>query len=132
MDRYTGFLLIVCISQPMDASMIPQYLWSAIWEDIIMLYRQDRSGNKISQLGYGCMRFTRKGSAIDYDKAQREVMYAIEQGVNYFDTAYVYPGSEECLGRILQENHCREKVAIATKLPQYMMRSPGAIEKTFT
>lgn len=96
-----------------------------------MLYRPDRNGRPISQLGYGCMRFTRKGSGIDYEKAEREVLLAIEQGVNYFDTAYIYPGSEECLGRILAENHCREKVYIATKLPQYLLRTAAAVEKTF-
>ena len=96
-----------------------------------MRYRNDRNGNPISQLGYGCMRFGRKGNAIDYEKAEREVLLAIEEGVNYFDTAYVYPGSEECLGRILDENHCRDKVNIATKLPQYIMRSASAIDKTF-
>ena len=96
-----------------------------------MKYRQDRYGSPISQLGYGCMRFSKKGSAIDYEKAEREVLLAIEKGVNYFDTAYVYPGSEECLGRILAENNCRDKVSIATKLPQYIMRSAAAIDKTF-
>ena len=96
-----------------------------------MLYRSDRNGRPISQLGYGCMRFTRKGSGIDYEKAEREVLLAIEQGVNYFDTAYIYPGSEECLGRILAENHCRDKVYIATKLPQYVLRTAAAVEKTF-
>lgn len=96
-----------------------------------MKYRPDRYGNQISQLGYGCMRFSRKGNAIDYEKAEREVLLAIEKGVNYFDTAYIYPGSEECLGRILDENHCRDKVFIATKLPQYILRSSGAIDKTF-
>ena len=78
------------------------------------------------------MRFSRKGSVIDYEKAEREVLLAIEQGVNYFDTAYVYPGSEECLGRILDENKCRDKVYIATKLPQYVIRSSAAIDKTFS
>ena len=83
-----------------------------------MKYRLDRYGKQISQLGYGCMRFTKKGNAIDYEKAEKEVLLAIEKGVNYFDTAYIYPGSEECLGRILDENKCRDKVYIATKLPQ--------------
>lgn len=96
-----------------------------------MNYRLDRYGNQISQLGYGCMRFTRKGNAIDYEKAEKEVLLAIQQGVNYFDTAYIYPGSEECLGRILEENKCRDRVFIATKLPQYIIRSSGAIDKTF-
>ena len=96
-----------------------------------MKYRTDRYGNPISQLGYGCMRFTRKGSGIDYAKAEKEVMYAVKKGVNYFDTAYIYPGSEECIGRIFAENHIRDQVYIATKLPQYMMRSRKAIDKTF-
>ncbi len=96
-----------------------------------MIYRKDKSGKDISQLGYGCMRFTKKGTAIDYEKAEKEVMHAIESGVNYFDTAYIYPGSEECLGRILDENKCRDKVYIATKLPQYIMRQAKQIDKTF-
>ena len=96
-----------------------------------MIYRQDKYGNPISQLGYGCMRFTKKGAGIDYGKAEREVLCAIDAGVNYFDTAYLYPGNEECLGRILEENHCRDKVKIATKLPQYVMKSMKEIDKTF-
>ena len=96
-----------------------------------MLYREDRYGKPISQLGYGCMRFTRKGNSIDFAKAEKEVMLAIGQGVNYFDTAYIYPGSEECLGKILAKNHVREKINIATKLPQYVIRSAAAIDKTF-
>ena len=64
-------------------------------------------------------------------KAEKEVMYAVKKGVNYFDTAYIYPGSEECIGRIFAENHIRDQVYIATKLPQYMMRSRKAIDKTF-
>ena len=97
-----------------------------------MKYRPDRYGSQISQLGYGCMRFTKKGNAIDYEKAEREVLLAMEKGVNYFDTAYLYPGSEELMGRIFEENRCRDKVRIATKLPQYMMRSSAAIDKTFS
>ena len=96
-----------------------------------MKYRPDKNGTMISQLGYGCMRFTKKGPNIDFAKAEREVMRAIESGVNYFDTAYLYPGSEACLGEILQKHHCRDKVLIATKLPQIMIRSAKAIEKTF-
>lgn len=96
-----------------------------------MKYRLDRYGNSISQLGYGCMRFTRKGTGIDYQKAEKEVLLAIEQGINYFDTAYIYPGSEACLGQILEKNKCRNQVYIATKLPQYIIRSSAAIDKIF-
>ena len=96
-----------------------------------MKYRSDKYGNQISQLGYGCMRFTKKGTGIDYEKAEKEILLAIEKGVNYFDTAYIYPGSEACLGRILEENGCRDRINIATKLPQYILHSEKAVEKTF-
>ena len=58
-----------------------------------MQYRRDKKGNELSVLGYGCMRFTKKGSSVDLDKAEKEVMAAIKAGVNYFDTAYVYAGN---------------------------------------
>lgn len=96
-----------------------------------MLYRSDKYGNQISQLGYGCMRFTKKGNTIEYEKAKAEVLHAIELGVNYFDTAYIYSGVEDVLGRILEETGMRDKVYVATKLPQYTMRTPEAIDKTF-
>ena len=97
-----------------------------------MQYRQDKFGKQISILGYGCMRFSKKGNSIDLEKAEREVMRAIELGVNYLDTAYIYPGSEVTLGEILERNHCREQVMIATKLPQYLIKSRAAIDKYFT
>ena len=96
-----------------------------------MQYRKDRYGNPISALGFGCMRFIRKGGAFDIDKAEKEVLRAIELGVNYFDTAYLYVGNEACLGEILSRNHLREKVNIATKLPQYKIVSAEGIESCF-
>lgn len=96
-----------------------------------MQYRKDRKGNDLSVLGYGCMRFTRKGSGIDLEKAEKELMYAIRSGVNYLDTAYIYPGSEAAVGEILHRNHCRENVYIATKLPHYMIKSVEGAEKVF-
>lgn len=96
-----------------------------------MQYRKNRQGEPISILGYGCMRFTKKGNSIDIDKAEKEVMAAIRGGVNYLDTAYIYPGSEVALGEILKRNHCREQVSIATKLPQYLIKSEAAMDKYF-
>ena len=96
-----------------------------------MLYRSDKYGNQISQLGYGCMRFTRKGSSLDYEKAEQELLLAIDRGINYLDSAYIYPGSEELVGRVLAENNCRDKVNLATKLPQYLIRSSKAIDRIF-
>lgn len=96
-----------------------------------MKYRTDKNGTQISQLGFGCMRFAKKGTGIDMEKAEQQILKAIKSGVNYYDTAYIYPGSEEALGKILAKNNLREQVYIATKLPQYLMRNPEAIEKTF-
>lgn len=96
-----------------------------------MQYRNDRYGNPISALGFGCMRFTRKGGSFDVAKAEKKVLRAVELGVNYFDTAYLYVGNEACLGEILSRNHLREKVHIATKLPQYKIASAEAIEACF-
>ncbi len=96
-----------------------------------MQYRKDKYGNDLSVLGYGCMRFTRKGGAIDLPKAERELMAAINAGVNYLDTAYIYPGSETAVGKILAKNNCRDRVYLATKLPHYLMRSVEAAEKCF-
>ena len=96
-----------------------------------MQYRKDRRGNALSILGYGCMRFTKKGAGLDIDKAERELMAAYRAGVNYFDTAYIYPGSESALGEIFARNAMREKVNIATKLPQYLIGSRAAVERCF-
>lgn len=96
-----------------------------------MQYRKDQKGTDLSVLGYGCMRFTKKYGKIVFEKAEREVMTAIRRGVNYFDTAYIYPGSEECLGRILEKNGCRDRVYIATKLPHYLIKSREGLEKCF-
>ena len=96
-----------------------------------MQYRKDRTGTDLSVLGYGCMRFTRKGTGIDVDKTEKELLAAFDAGVNYFDTAYLYPGSEETLGLILDRNGIRDRVKIATKLPHYMVRSKEQAEKIF-
>ena len=96
-----------------------------------MEYRKDKYGNDISILGYGCMRFTQKLGKTDIDKAEREVMEAINAGVNYFDTAYTYPGSEATLGEILDRNNARDKVKIATKLPHYLLKSKERAESIF-
>jgi len=96
-----------------------------------MNYRQDKYQNNLSILGFGCMRFTQNLGRIDLEKAEKEIMAAFDAGVNYYDTAYVYPGSEAALGQILQKNGIREKVYIATKLPHYLIKSLDTLEKLF-
>lgn len=96
-----------------------------------MQYRNDKHGEPISILGFGCMRFTKDGNRINLEKAEKELMEAIHNGVNYLDTAYIYPGSEVLLGEILTRNNCREQVKIATKLPQYLIKSEAGLDKYF-
>lgn len=96
-----------------------------------MNFRSYKEDEKLSILGFGCMRFPKKGNSIDMAETEKEIIHAIEQGVNYFDTAYIYPGSEEALGTVLAKNNCREKVMIATKLPHYLVKKGEDFEKYF-
>ena len=96
-----------------------------------MKYRNNRAGEPVSILGFGCMRFSRSGGSLDLPKAEKEIMAAIDSGVNYFDTAYIYPGSEALLGEVLSRNQARDRVQIATKLPHYLINRAGALDKYF-
>ena len=97
-----------------------------------MQYRKDRYGNPISVLGYGCMRFTQAAGKIDIAKTEKEILEAFHGGVNYFDTAYIYPGSEAALGEILARNGIREQVNIATKPPHYLLKKPEDLDRCFS
>jgi len=97
-----------------------------------MLYRKmKKNGDELSILGYGCMRYPTKNGSIDYKRTEKQVMTAIEKGVNYFDTAYLYPGSEKTLGKILKNNDCREKVKIADKMPVLTAKNREKIDEIF-
>ena len=96
-----------------------------------MNYRVDKYGRQLSILGFGCLRFPQKMGKIDMEATEKQILQAVEQGVNYFDTAYIYSGSEAALGEILQRNHLREKINIATKLPHYLIRNSAGVEKLF-
>lgn len=81
---------------------------------------------KPSALGFGCMRLPlsgEKSSEIDKHEASRMLEYAINNGVNYLDTAYGYHGgeSEKFLGRFLK-NGLREKIKLASKLPSWLVK----------
>lgn len=96
-----------------------------------MKYRLDKYGNKLSALGFGCMRFPRKMGSINMEVAEKLIMQAYEGGVNYYDTAYIYPGSEAAIGEIFEKNNIRDKIYIATKLPHYLIKSRDALDKLF-
>ncbi|WP_406660328.1 aldo/keto reductase [Methanolobus sp. ZRKC3] len=90
-----------------------------------MLYRKNpKNGDELSILGFGAMRLPlNDDGSIDQERATFQVRYAIDHGVNYVDTAWPYHmgESEPFIGRALGDGY-REKVKLATKLPQWMVR----------
>ena len=96
-----------------------------------MNYRKDKNGNDLSLLGFGCMRFQKKMGRINMELCEKQIMNAYKNGVNYFDTAFIYPGSESAIGEVFEKNNIREKIYIATKLPPQLMVSLDVLEKLF-
>lgn len=96
-----------------------------------MNYRTNqKNGDELSILGFGCMRLPVKAGIIDEARAIKMIRDSIEKGVNYFDTAYIYHGgqSESLLGKALQDGY-RPRVKIATKLPPYMVKKLNNAKK---
>jgi len=107
-----------------------------------MKYRtMGSTGDKVSVLGFGCMRLPVTGDGSDRTKIDEEVAIpmlreAIDAGVNYVDTAYPYhsnsfedPGeSEPFVGRALADGY-RDKVMVATKLPPWLLQSPDDMDR---
>jgi predicted aldo/keto reductase-like oxidoreductase len=97
-----------------------------------MQYRNFGEMNfKVSTLGFGCMRLPLQNTAgepdmtkIDETQAINMIRHAIDNGVNYIDTAYPYHGgqSEVFVGKALKDGY-REKVKLATKMPIWMIKS---------
>lgn len=84
--------------------------------------KNEKNGDELSILGFGCMRFPMKGNSIDEERTITLLRDSIERGINYFDTAYFYNNgrSEVLLGEALAGGY-RERVKIATKLPPFMV-----------
>lgn len=102
-----------------------------------MTYRTNpKNGDKVSVLGYGCMRWPTKpspdgkGEVIDQDAVNGLVDYALEHGVNYFDTAppYCQGQSEEATG-IALSRHPRDSYYLATKMSNHRMAGQGLTPK---
>jgi len=91
-----------------------------------MQYRKDKLGNELSVLGLGCMRFPR-----DKAETERMVLAAIEGGINFFDTGYIYADSEKTLGEILAKHNKRNDIYISAKLPIFMCKSAADFDKFF-
>lgn len=77
------------------------------------------------------MRFPRRLARIDRAKTEELLLSAVDKGVNYFDTAYIYPGSEETLGQVLEKNNLRDQIFLATKLPLISLKSRDDYEDIF-
>ncbi|MBQ6208294.1 MAG: aldo/keto reductase [Prevotella sp.] len=88
-----------------------------------MTYRLNRStGDKVSLLGFGMMRLPQKDGQVDQQLVNRQVRYALEHGVNYFDTSphYVRGRPEKSLGTALRESGFQRKdYYISTKMSNF-------------
>lgn len=105
-----------------------------------MLYRKyGKTNEMVSALGFGCMRLpviNNDPTQIDEAEAMRLVRHAIDQGVNYIDTAYPYHGtglnqggfSEPFVAKVLKDGY-REKVKLATKLPSWLIKSRADMDR---
>jgi predicted aldo/keto reductase-like oxidoreductase len=97
-----------------------------------MQYRTDKkSGNQLSIMGFGCMRFPRNLTQIDINRSEQLIVKAVAEGINYFDTAFVYGGSEVVVGQILAKNNLRNKIFLATKLPHAKCKTYDDLESLF-
>ena len=94
-------------------------------------YRK-KTNDKLSLLGFGCMRFPQKDGKIDEELAEKMLDYAHAQGVNYYDTAYMYHGgeSERFLGKVL-DKYPRSSYYLATKLPMFSVNNLEDAKRIF-
>jgi len=89
-----------------------------------------KDGRPVSRFGVGILRMPKINGSIDPHQAKPLIRYAIDHGVNFFDTAYMYQGSEEALGIALEDGY-REKVILSTKLPIFSVTHKDDLYKYF-
>jgi len=98
-----------------------------------MEYRKfNKTGENVSLLGFGSMRLPTTKGKINEAEAIRMIRYAIDNGVNYVDTAYMYHDgkSEGVVGKALKDGY-REKVLLADKLPPWLAKNEADMERIF-
>jgi predicted aldo/keto reductase-like oxidoreductase len=100
-----------------------------------MKMRRIRVGKKekqVSLLGFGCMRFPEKDGEVDFELTQKMVDYAMENGVNYIDTAYPYHGGKsELIVKQLLKNKPRSSYFLADKLPLWECKTKEDVVRIF-
>jgi len=98
---------------------------------LIKMIRRNRMLSN-SKLGFGLMRLPKdKQGQIKLDEVQRMVDSYMERGFNYFDTAYVYEGSEEAIRQTLVEKYPRDVYTLADKLPAWKLACQEDVERIF-
>ena len=88
-------------------------------------------GKDVQKLGFGLMRLPKKGEEIDIEQVKQMVDMFLEAGFTYFDTAFVYQGSEEAAKKALVERHPRESYTLATKINAMAAGSEKAAKEQF-
>lgn len=83
------------------------------------------------RLGFGLMRLPRKDGVIDVETVAALADRFLEAGFTYFDTAYVYEGSEEAFRKAVVERHSRESFTIADKLPGWALSDTVSPQELF-
>ena len=68
------------------------------------------------KLGFGLMRLPKRGVVINVEQVKQMVDLFLDAGFTYFDTAYIYPGSETAIRKALVERYPRDSFTLATKI----------------
>ena len=84
-------------------------------------YMSEDFAKNTPKLGFGLMRLPNKGIGKDIRQISRMVDMFMEAGFTYFDTAYVYPGSENAIRKALVERYPRESFTLADKMNAFIM-----------
>jgi predicted aldo/keto reductase-like oxidoreductase len=89
-------------------------------------------GESVGKLGFGFMRLPQQADgSVDLEPMKKMVDVFLDAGFTYFDTAYLYTGSEEALRETLVKRHPRDRFTITTKMPVFMVNKPEDMEAIF-
>ena len=92
----------------------------------------DYFGKEVPKLGFGLMRLPHKGLGTDVEQVKKMVDLFLDAGFTYFDTAFVYPGSENAIRKALVERYPRDAYTLATKINAFILApTESAAKKQF-